>query len=386
MKHINLAINILGIYFISLCNAWALTIFAWFLPVFTCRLHKTYQILPPAAYFNMPFAGFLPQILLYPALFLLLFLRHFLNRVNVYMSKLLFTRLIYAFLLITACTWVNAQGKFTVSGYVKDTANGENLMAASVYVVEISKGVNTNEYGFYSVTLPAGKYTLRFSYVGYGTKQLVVNLDKDVRLNLELNSKLVEEQEVVITGDKKGENVESTDMGSHEIKIEVAKALPALLGEVDILKTLQLLPGVMASGEGNTGFYVRGGGADQNLVLLDNATVYNTGHLLGFFSVFNSDAVKDMTIIKGGMPAEYGGRISSVLDVTMKDGDMKKWDVEGGIGLIASRLTIQGPIKKNKCSFIVSGRRTYIDLITDPILKHIANGMYAGNAYYFLRY
>lgn len=299
------------------------------------------------------------------------------------MSRLPFVRFTGVLLLMLSCVLVQAQSKFTISGYVKDTANGETLMAAAVYVVEVSKGVNTNEYGFYSITLPQGKYTLRFSYIGYGTKQLVVDLNKDLRLNTELNSAAIEEQEVVVSGDKKGENVESTDMGKHEIKVEVAKALPALLGEVDILKTLQLLPGIMTSGEGNTGFYVRGGGADQNLVLLDNATVYNTGHLLGFFSVFNSDAVKDETIIKGGMPAEYGGRISSVLDVQMKDGDMKKWDVEGGIGLISSRLTIQGPIKKNKCSFIVSGRRTYIDLITDPILKHIDGGAYAGNSYYF---
>ncbi|HWB64727.1 MAG TPA: TonB-dependent receptor, partial [Chitinophagales bacterium] len=286
-------------------------------------------------------------------------------------------------LLLGVSVFVNAQSKFTVSGYVKDSANGESLLASSIYVVELSQGVNTNEYGFYSLTLPAGKYTLKFSYVGYATKTVVVNLDKDIRLNLELRSSAVETQEVVITGDRKGQNVESTDMGKEEIKIEEVKSIPAFMGEADILKTLQLLPGVLGSGEGNTGFYVRGGSADQNLVLLDNATVYNTGHLLGFFSVFNSDAVKDMTIQKGGMPAEYGGRISSVVDVKMKEGDMKKWDVEGGIGLISSRLTVQGPIKKNKCSFIISGRRTYIDLITKPILKNIDNGIYGGNAYYF---
>lgn len=276
-----------------------------------------------------------------------------------------------------------AQGRFTLSGYVKDTANGESLMASAIYVVEIGKGTNTNEYGFYSMTLPSGKYTIRVSYVGYNTQIHVVDLTKDVRLNVELASTAIQAQEVVISGERKGQNVESTDMGKQTIAVEEAKALPAFMGEVDVLKTIQLLPGIMASGEGNTGFYVRGGGPDQNLVLLDNATVYNTGHLLGFFSVFNSDAVKNTTVIKGGMPAEYGGRISSVVDVQMKEGNMKKWNVEGGLGLISSRLTVQGPIKKNRCSFIVSARRTYLDLILKPLLKNISNGAFAGNSYYF---
>ena len=278
---------------------------------------------------------------------------------------------------------LQAQGKFTISGYVKDTANGESMMAAAIYVVELGKGANTNEFGFYSMTLPAGTYTLKISYVGYTPQVQVIDLKKDTRLNVELGSAAIQTQEVVITGERKGQNVESTDMGRQELKIEVAKALPAFLGEVDILKTIQLLPGVMSGGEGNTGFYVRGGGPDQNLVLLDGATVYNTGHLLGFFSVFNSDAIKNTTIIKGGMPAEYGGRISSVLDIQMKEGNMKTWNVEGGIGLISSRITVQGPIKKNKCSFIVSARRTYIDLILKPILKNISNGAFANNSYYF---
>ncbi len=286
-------------------------------------------------------------------------------------------------LLAFGCLALSAQNKFTISGFIKDTANGESMLAASVYVVEVGKGTNTNEYGFYSITLPQGVYTVKVSYVGYAPKQMVVDLSKDVRLNVELNSKIEEKEEVVITGERKDRNVESTDMGKQEIKIEEAKSIPSFMGEVDILKTIQLLPGIMSSGEGNTGFYVRGGGPDQNLVLLDNATVYNTGHLLGFFSVFNSDAIKNTTVTKGGMPAEYGGRISSVVDVQMKEGNMKRWEVEGGIGLISSRLTVQGPIKKNKCSFIVSARRTYIDILMKPVLKNISDGAFAGNSYYF---
>lgn len=294
--------------------------------------------------------------------------------------------------LLTTCCFLltthwagaqTAQKKYTISGYIKDASNGESLLSAAVYVTEIGKGANTNEYGFYSLTLPEGNYTIKISYVGLQTQEHKIELNKDVRLNVELGIAATEIQDVVITGEKKGENFESTDMGKQEIKVEVSKSLPALLGEVDILKTIQLLPGIMASGEGNSGFYVRGGGPDQNLVLLDDAVVYNTGHLFGFFSVFNSDAVKSTTVVKGGMPAEYGGRISSVVDVQMKEGNMKKWSVSGGLGIISSRLTVEGPIKKDKCSFIVSGRRTYIDLILKPILPKIGNGEFAGNSYYF---
>jgi len=294
-----------------------------------------------------------------------------------------FTRLLFCAVILAGAFPANAQGKFTLSGFVKDTANSESLLAASVYIVELGKGINTNEFGFYTITVPQGKYTVRISYVGYATQQLVVDLLRDTRLNVNLSSATVEKSEVVITGEKKGNNVESTDMGKQVISMEQVKTIPAFMGEADVIKTIQLLPGIISAGEGNTGFYVRGGSSDQNLVLLDDAVIYNTGHLLGFFSVFNSDALKNTTVITGGMPAEYGGRISSVVDVSMKEGDMKKWDVEGGIGLIASRLTVQGPLKKDKCSIIVSGRRTYIDLLTAPIFKHIAGGQFAGNSYYF---
>ncbi len=290
---------------------------------------------------------------------------------------------IYSAITLVSMAQNAGSGKHTISGYIKDASNGESLLAASVYVVEIGKGTTTNEYGFYSLTLPSGFYTLKISYIGLVTQEKKIELNKEVRLNIDMSSSVTDMQEVVITGEKKGQNFESTDMGKQVVSVEVSKALPALFGEVDVLKTIQLLPGIMASGEGNSGFYVRGGGPDQNLVLLDDAVVYNTGHLFGFFSVFNSDAVKNTTVIKGGMPANYGGRISSVVDVGMKEGNMKKWNVEGGIGLISSRLTIQGPIKKDKCSFIVSARRTYIDLLLKPILPKIGDGEFAGNEYYF---
>lgn len=276
-----------------------------------------------------------------------------------------------------------AQTKHTISGYVKDNANGENMMAVNVYLKENLKGTTTNEYGFFSLTVPEGEYTLIISYLGYQQQEIPVKLDQDLRINVDLSMNEILREEVVITGERKDKNVESTDMGKVELSTQQVKALPALLGEVDIMKTIQLLPGVMSAGEGNSGFYVRGGGPDQNLVLLDHAVVYNPGHLFGFFSVFNADAIKNTTLIKGGMPANYGGRLSSVVDIQMKEGNMKEFQYEGGIGLISSRLTIQGPFKKDKASFIVSARRTYIDLITKPIFKRVADGDLAGNTYYF---
>lgn len=278
---------------------------------------------------------------------------------------------------------VAAQNKFTISGYVKDKKNGESLYGVNVYAKETMKGGSTNEFGFYSLTLPQGEYTIIASFLGYQNFEQAVSLNKDLRINIELGASEIVTQVVEITGERKDRNVESTKMGTIDLPIEQVKSIPALLGEVDIFRTLQLLPGVMSAGEGNSGFYVRGGGPDQNLILLDQAVVYNPGHLFGFFSVFNSDAIKNVNLIKGGMPASYGGRLSSVVDVSMKEGNMKKYNVEGGIGLISSRLTVQGPIKKDKSSFIVSGRRTYIDLLTRPILKRANDGQFAGNEYYF---
>ena len=255
----------------------------------------------------------------------------------------------------------NAQN-FTLSGFLRDAASGEELLYANVGVSSISKGATTNEYGFYSLTIPSGTYQIRFSYVGYDPKTLEIKLDKDTRLDIELGSGQALE-EVVVSAEREDRNVRSTEMSVATIDIKDAKLIPVLFGEQDILKTIQLLPGVSPSSEGNAGFFVRGGDADQNLVLLDEAPVYNASHLLGFFSVFNSDALKDVKLYKGGIPAQYGGRISSVLDIRMKNGNSKSTEVSGGIGLIASRLTLETPLGSDKGSLILSGRRTYADLI-----------------------
>jgi hypothetical protein len=269
---------------------------------------------------------------------------------------------------------------FTLSGYIKDASTGEDLIGASVIVQDSSgKGTVTNVYGFYSLTLPKGNYKVDFSYVGYSTQSMDIALSEDVRQNISLTQKALLE-EVVITAEKKDENIQSTDMGTVSLSIETIKEIPVLFGETDILKTLQLLPGVGGAGEGNSGFYVRGGGPDQNLILLDEAVVYNTGHLFGFFSVFNGDAIKNTTLVKGGMPAQYGGRLSSVVDVQMKDGNNQEFHAKGGIGLISSRLTLEGPIVKDKASFMVSGRRTYIDALLNPFIKGTD---LEGNSYYF---
>lgn len=275
---------------------------------------------------------------------------------------------------------VTAQKKFTISGYAKDARNGETLIGATVAVKGLSKGVSTNGFGFFSITLVEGNYTLLCSYAGYLPAAKEIQLDADVQLNFDLSVR-ANLDEVVITTKKRDVNVKNAQMGKFVLPIEQIKAVPAFLGEVDLLKTIQLLPGVRNAGEGSAGIYVRGGGPDQNLILLDDAIVYNTGHLFGFFSIFNSDAIKNVSLIKGGMPAQYGGRLSSVLDIAMKEGNDKKMQVDGGIGLIASRISIQGPLKKDKASFIVSGRRTYIDVLTKPFIK--STSQYKGSGYYF---
>ena len=273
------------------------------------------------------------------------------------------------------------QKKFTISGYVRNTENGENLIGTRVYVKELSKGTLTNTYGFFSLTLPEGNYSLTVSNIGYKDYQRKIQLTKNISSNIDLDENIFITKTVEITAEKDNKNVESTEMGRFEMPIERIKQIPMLMGESDILKVLQLTPGVMAAGEGNSAFYVRGGGPDQNLILLDEAVVYNASHLFGFFSVFNSDALKDMELIKCGMPAEYGGRLASVLDITMKDGNNKKYHAEGGVGLIASRLTIEGPIKKDTSSFIISARRTYIDILMQPFIKK--NSSFRGTHYYF---
>ncbi|MEZ4911398.1 MAG: TonB-dependent receptor [Saprospiraceae bacterium] len=289
-------------------------------------------------------------------------------------------------LLIFICalfsTLTLAQESFTISGYMRDAKSGETLIGANVFdETNPDQGTSTNTYGFYSLTLPQGKHILTFSYLGYQDKKYDIILDKNISLNVEMSEGVLID-EVVISAEKeeRRKNVEGTQMGTIALPVENIKLLPAIFGEVDLLKAIQLLPGVLSSGEGNAGFYVRGGGPDQNLVLLDEALVYNAGHMLGFFSVFNSDAIKNTTLIKGGMPANYGGRLSSVLDIQMKDGNDKSYAVEGGIGIVSSRLTVQGPIVKNKSSFIVSGRRTYVLDLIQPALK---GSSFEGTNYYF---
>ncbi|NOX65573.1 MAG: TonB-dependent receptor [Chlorobi bacterium] len=256
---------------------------------------------------------------------------------------------------------LNAQTS-TLSGYITDAETGEGLISANVYIQELETGTASNQYGFYSITVPKGKYTIRYSYTGYKNETLTIDLKYSVNSNVELTPASYEIDEVVVEGKQDDHNVKSTEMGTTEIVPKELQAIPVILGEADILKTLQLLPGISQAGDGNSGYYVRGGNIDQNLILLDEATVYNPSHLFGFFSVFNSDAIKNAKIIKGSMPAEYGGRISSVLDIKMKEGNNKQWRFTGGIGLISSRLSVEGPIVKDKSSFLISGRRTYADL------------------------
>lgn len=279
---------------------------------------------------------------------------------------------LFTFLLILQ-SFLIAQNRYSISGYVKDAQNGEDMFSVNVFVKELTKGTTTNIYGFYSMTLPEGSYEVSFSFLGYETLVKQVELNKDVQLNVELSTSAITTEEVVVTSKRRDQNVDNAQTGVVEISTEKAKEIPALLGEPDIFRVLQLMPGVQSAGEGNSGLYVRGGGPDQNLVLLDNATVYNPGHLLGFFSVFNADAIKNTTLIKSGIPAEYGGRLSSVLDIQMREGNMRDYDVEGGIGLIATRLSVQGPIIKDKASFLVSGRFTQLPLIINPILKRNEN-------------
>ncbi|MBN2728040.1 MAG: TonB-dependent receptor [Bacteroidales bacterium] len=271
--------------------------------------------------------------------------------------------------------------KYTISGYVKDNESGESLIGSTVYDKVSLQGTTTNTYGFYSLTLNAGVYDITFSFVGYQDSVVKVNLNKNTSINISLPLKAITTKEVVITGERPDENIQSTDMGSFKMPVEKIKTIPVLFGEVDVLKTIQLTPGVQSGGEGNSAFYVRGGGPDQNLILLDEAVVYNASHLFGFFSVFNADALQNVELTKAGMPSNYGGRLASVLDISMKDGNMKKYHVEGGLGLISSRLTVQGPIKKDTSSFIVSARRTYADVVMKPFIKKTSPMRNSG--YYF---
>jgi len=276
-----------------------------------------------------------------------------------------------------------AQKKVTVNGYITDRTSGESIIGASLSITGPSvKTVVTNKFGFFSITVKPGQYDLTISHLGYISVVTSRAWLRDTSVDIALTPGTDQlSKEVLVVSQKRDNTVKSAQMGKLTLPIEQIKALPAFMGEVDLLKSIQLLPGIRNAGEASAGIYVRGGGADQNLIMLDDAIVYNTGHLFGFFSVFNADAIKQVNLIKGGMPAQYGGRLSSVLDISMKEGNNQQMQVEGGIGLIASRLSIQGPLKKNKSSFMLSGRRTYIDVLTKPFIPK--SSAFSGSGYYF---
>ncbi|MGE0773373.1 MAG: carboxypeptidase-like regulatory domain-containing protein [Cyclobacteriaceae bacterium] len=261
--------------------------------------------------------------------------------------------------LISAFT--HAQEKFTINGYVKDSRNGEELIGVSVFVQELKTGTTTNAYGFYSITLPKGTYHLQFSYIGYKTRIEEIQLDQQIERNIDLQDETMEMQEVVVKGERVDANVSNIQMGHTQLNMDQVRKLPMVFGESDLIKTIQMQPGVITAGEGTSSFFVRGGSADQNLILIDEAPVYDPSHLFGLFSVFNSDVVKESELYRGGIPARFGGRLSSILEVRTKDGNNKNLAGSGGIGTMASRFMIEGPMKKEKSSFIVSARRSYVD-------------------------
>jgi len=291
-------------------------------------------------------------------------------------------RLIFLFLLIFLFSAGYAQQKFTISGTVRSLRTGETLINASIKPVNSNEGTSSNEYGFYSVTLPAGEYVIEYSAVGYETVVEKISIDQNISKSVALPDEIKDLENVTVSASGKGRTITGTQMGVERLSITEVKTIPMLLGERDILKAIQLLPGIKPAGDGNSGFYVRGGSADQNLILLDEAQVYNASHLLGFFSTFNSDAIKDITVYKGGMPAQYGGRLSSVLDVKMNEGNNQNYELSGGIGLISAKLNLEGPIQKNRSSFLLSGRRTYADVFV-PLAKDTA---IRNNKLYFYDY
>jgi hypothetical protein len=266
-----------------------------------------------------------------------------------------------------------SQEKFSLSGYLRDESSGEALIHATIYVKELKTGTSTNEYGFFSITLPKGSFHFVFSYIGYQSIEEEVILNKNLQQNFSLSPLSVKLEEITVSANSKDDRVRQNELGSIHMDVKEMSKIPVLFGEQDILKSIQLLPGISAAGEGNSAFYVRGGNIDQNLILLDDAPVFNPSHMLGFFSVFNSDAIRDLIMYKGGVPARFGGRASSVMDIHMKEGNMKDYNFTGGIGLISSRFTAEGPISKDKTSFIISGRRTYADIFlplsADPDLR-----------------
>lgn len=289
------------------------------------------------------------------------------------MRRLSITLIIFTLFFATAGYTQEKLPRFTISGTISDMATGETLIGATVKIVGTSTGSITNQYGFYSITLPKGEYTLSIGYVGYKTLEETIVLDSNLQKDIQLAEEAGELDEIVVTATPDNQNISRINPGNFDLSMKDISALPVLFGEKDPLKTLQLLPGIKSAGEGNSGFHVRGGAADQNLVLLDEALVYNPSHMLGFFSTFNADAIKDMSVYKGGMPAQYGGRLSSVLDIKMKEGNNQELHAGGGIGLIASRIFVEGPIVPERSSFLITARRTYADIFlqlsNDPTLN-----------------
>jgi len=284
-------------------------------------------------------------------------------------------------LLLVLLSALGSRGQATtLTGRVVDQTTGEYILGATVTVDGTTTGTATNIYGFYSLSLPPGSYDLTWSFIGYTPFKKTAVLQESTTLDVELTPSVVAVAAAEVEANRT-DHTQSTDMGKAAVGVETIKSLPALLGEVDVLKVIQFLPGIQSAGEGNSGFYVRGGGPDQNLVLVDDAVVYNASHLFGFFSVFNPDAVKDIEVTKGTMPARYGGRVSSVLDIGLKEGNARKTTLSGGLGLISSRLTLEGPIKEDTISYIISGRRTYIDVLTRPFVN--PEGAFSGSGYYF---
>ena len=274
---------------------------------------------------------------------------------------------ILVYLCLFLSSYIYAEDKFTISGFVSDQNNGENIIGVNIFCKDLKQGVISNTYGFYSLTLPKGNYEILFSYIGYETQIYNISLNKNLEKNIGFQISSFSVGEIQVQG--KANIIKQTQSSVIEVPIEQIRTIPALLGEVDIIKAIQLLPGVQSS-EGTSGFYVRGGGPDQNLILLDGVPVYNASHLGGIFSVFNADAIKSVRLTKGGFPARFGGRLSSVLQIDMKEGNLKEFKGDLSIGLISSKFTLEGPIIKDKTSFIISARRTYIDLIVAPFLPN----------------
>lgn len=272
-------------------------------------------------------------------------------------------------LCLLICLNFYPQQKFVLSGYVRDAASGEALVGAGILVKNLGIGVSANEYGYFALTLPAGTHTIRISYVGYKDKTEVIQLNTNILHNFLLSEQGTNLQEVEIVSEKLNENITSKELSTVKLDMRQINKIPALLGEVDIIRSIQLLPGITTVGEGATGYNARGGNVDQNLILLDEAPVFNSSHLFGFFSVFNPDAVKDVKLVKGGISAQYGGRVSSILDIRMKEGNNQRMEVGGGVGTIFSRLSVEAPIVKDKASFILSGRRSYLDILARPFLR-----------------